>query len=79
MILFHLFNPIVVRFSLSYLDFLSFSFLICKIRLMLPTPSFFLIRNTYGDLCNALTCMSDTEPKARNIISVMINNLSSRP
>ena len=57
MILFQLFNPVVVRLTLSYLDFLSFSFLICKIRLMLPTPSVFLIRNIHDDLYNALNCV----------------------
>lgn len=54
MIRFELLNAVVVRFNLSYLDFLSFSFLICKTRLMLPTPSVFLIRNIYDDLHNAL-------------------------
>lgn len=77
MILFQLFNPVVVRLTLSYLDFLSFSFLICKIRLMLPTPSVFLIRNIHDDLYNALNCVSNTGQKARNIASVMINTLSS--
>lgn len=41
-----------------------------------PPSGFFFIRNKYNDLDNTLSLVPDTQYKAKNVTSIIINSLS---